>query len=440
MCWLDQPAVVAVPMQANPHDGAGDAITADDILVAVSGRSGDGSIIKFGKCLADEKRVQWHAVHIETASRIDRGDPAMVAEALGLAASLGATVASIPAATVADGLVLHLTNCSAGHLVIGRKDASKQFWYRHNKTLTELLRCRLPAVIHLIPAAPDNTVAARSVSLGRATFLHYGIAAGSVALTLLVAVLLNKTAGVSSLSLLFLLPVIAAAARIGLKPALLAAVLSVCAYNVFFLSPAYIFKPQALQSLVMGAVLLIIAFYTSAITSTLRTRVVLSDRSAQENASLASFALQLTRASDWTTTAEAVCHQVSAMLKVQSALFREVGGSLVAAASSPAGARLQSVDQAALDWTWSYGEEAGSGTSMLSAADWQFQPLKTSLGILVVLGLARDDGRSPVPPQSRVLLATLIAQAALAHERLLLEDRLRATSEMKELTSTEKGV
>ena len=77
---------------------------------------------------------------------------------------------------------------------------------------------------------------------------------------------------------------------------------------------------------------------------------------------------------------------------------------------------------------------------MLSAADWQFQPLKTSLGILAVLGLARDDGRSPVPPQSRVLLATLIAQTALAHERLLLEDRLRATSEMKELTSTEKGV
>ncbi len=114
-----------------------------------------------------------------------------------------------------------------------------------------------------------------------------------MALTLVLAVALNLTAGVRSLSLLFLLPVIAVAARLGLKPAMLAALLSVCVYNIFFLDPVYVLKPRALQSLVMGAVLLVVSFYTSAVTSTLRSRVALSDRSAQENASLASFALQL---------------------------------------------------------------------------------------------------------------------------------------------------
>lgn len=84
------------------------------------------------------------------------------------------------------------------------------------------------------------------------------------------------------------------------------------------------------------------------------------------------------------------------------------------------------VDQAALDWCWEHGSEAGAGTQILSAANWQFHPLKTSLGMLAVLGLARDDGRDPVRADQRVLLHTLVAQAALAHERLRLEDRMRA--------------
>lgn len=426
VCWLEQPTVVAVPMQISPTEGAREPGPGGDILVAVSGRHGDGDIITFGQGLADRNQTRWHVVHVETASGVDRGDPAMVAEALGLAASLGASVATIPAATVADGLILHLDNSSAGHLVIGRCNGSNRRWLQRGGTLKALLRRPVAAVIHLVPVEPSNTAIARSKSSASATFFVYGISAALVALTLALAVALNITAGVRSLSLLFLLPVIAAAARLGLKPALLAALLSVCVYNVFFLDPVYVFKPQAVQSLVMGTVLLVVAFYTSAITSTLRSRVALSDRSAQENASLASFALQLTRVSGWTTTAEAICNQVSAMLGVQTVLLREVDGSLVVAASSPPGARLQSLDLTALDWTWSSGEEAGSGTSVLSAADWQFQPLKTSLGTLAVLGLARDDGRSPVSPQRAVLLSTLIAQAALAHERLLLEDKMKA--------------
>ncbi|MEO6579731.1 MAG: DUF4118 domain-containing protein, partial [Sphingomicrobium sp.] len=106
-------------------------------------------------------------------------------------------------------------------------------------------------MLHIIPIESDDINPARSQSSSSETLLDYGIAAGSVALTLLLAVLLHNTTGVRSLSLLFLLPVIAAAARFGLKPALLAAVLSVGVYNFFFLDPAYVLKPSAVQSLVM---------------------------------------------------------------------------------------------------------------------------------------------------------------------------------------------
>jgi two-component system sensor histidine kinase KdpD len=58
----------------------------------------------------------------------------------------------------------------------------------------------------------------------------------------------------------------------------------------------------------------------------------------------------------------------------------------------------------------------------MAAADWRFVPLETDLGVLALIGIARDDGGDPVPPNRAVLLATLASLAALAHERLRLED------------------
>jgi two-component system sensor histidine kinase KdpD len=52
--------------------------------------------------------------------------------------------------------------------------------------------------------------------------------------------------------------------------------------------------------------------------------------------------------------------------------------------------------------------------------------------VLAVVGLARKDGGDPVSADRAVLLQTLLGQAALAHERLKLEDQVREVSVLKE--------
>ena len=79
----------------------------------------------------------------------------------------------------------------------------------------------------------------------------------------------------------------------------------------------------------------------------------------------------------------------------------------------PREATISPVDQAAAEWAWNSGEPAGRGTGTLLASDWQFHPLKTSLGVLAVLGIAREDDSAPVAADKATLLATLIGQAAL---------------------------
>lgn len=402
----------------------------ETLLAAISGSANSEAIVRHAKLLADRLEIAWEAVHIEVPSARSQRLDSAAADALGLAARLGATIATLPAATAADGIEGHLRGNTARHLVLGMRQATR--WQRFcRQTLAERLASNQDMILHLVPgsASPasllrERLVDAISPSPGR----HYLLSASLVLATLLIAAALQPLLGARPLDLLFLYPVIAVAARFGLRPALLAVVLSVVSYNYFLLLPAFSFNPVAPQNLVMSGVLLAVAIYTGVLTKRMRGRVLLSDRSARENASVAALAQKLTRDADWGTTAKTICEHVHGLLELNTMVLREVEGKLVIAAALPTSAALGPVDQAALDWAWSNGHEAGSGTGIVSAADWQFQPLKTSLGVLAMLGVARDDGRDPVRADQRILLLTLVAQAALAHERLRLEDVMRANA------------
>jgi K+-sensing histidine kinase KdpD len=393
------------------------------LIVAVSGSDRSEALVRSGRLLADAIGASWEAIHVETPDA-DRESPRgkCAAEALALAAKLGATIATLPAASALVGIQAHLDSAPAQHLVLGGAGRRPGFW---RQSFVEVLAARNDdLVLHVhADASPAHGTSTRPGQSRPATPLRsYAYAAALVAATLLASEVLQLFLGTRPLDLLFLFPVIAVAARFGLPPALLAVALSVVCYNYFLLLPAYSFNAAAPQNLVMTGVLIAVAVYTGVITTRMRGRLVLSDRSARENASVAALAQKLTRDADWSTTAVTICEHVNHLLKVQAIVYREVDGTLIVAGSAPAGVALGPVDQAALEWAWNQGEEAGSGTATMAAADWQFQPLKTSLGTLAVLGLASEDGRNPVRADQRMLFQTLLAQSALAHERLRLED------------------
>ena len=358
----------------------------------------------------------WTFLHVELPG--GGGKPGAAAESLSHAAQLGATVASVAAATPADAIVAYTAHAPASHIVLPAQRRRLPF----QKTTADRLLERLPGVaVVLKSAAPaGGPVGWSDAAMARPR--DYGIAALAVVLTVPFVILLRAYIGAETLALLFLLPVLGVAARLGWRPSLLSIALAVLAYNFFVLAPVYHFQPRAPQNWLMLAVLLGLSGYVSLLTSRLRQRLALSDRSAEENAGLVTFGLELAKAGDWQSTAEVVCRAMAEILKVRAALFREIEGDIVLEGAFPATPALSPVDRAALDLAWAQGEETGAGTERLSAADWQYQPLKTSLGLMAVVGLASEDGRDPVRPDRRVLCAMLITQAALAHERLRLED------------------
>jgi two-component system sensor histidine kinase KdpD len=398
-------------------------------IVAAIGRGSTSlAVVRRAADLARAFRCPWEAVHVVTPDAFDKNSDLDAAEALTQAAELGAAVARIPAASVADGLCAHVEDSHVTDIVIGAHRRSGWRAIVPGRLPMELIDRGVAAEVHLVPSAAQplpkrGKRALQSAGAGSA----YWKTAGLTVATAAVAMALSPWLSTGALSLLFLFPVIGTAALFGTRPGLLSAALAVLLTNFLFVEPHFAFKLSRPQSWVLAVVLGLAAGHTGFVTSELRRRVGLSDRNARENAGLASFALQLTRVSDWVGTARVVCSEVSSLMGgLQTVVVREIEGELKCIAAFPGEAMFSPVDTTALEWAWQHGEEAGSGTRVLADANWQFQPLRTSLGTLAVLGLASEDGRDPVRADQKVLLSTLIAQAALAHERLRLEDEMRA--------------
>ncbi|MEA3539195.1 MAG: sensor histidine kinase KdpD [Pseudomonadota bacterium] len=404
------------------------------ILVAVSELPGSEALVRVGKRLADALRAPWQAVYIETprAAAFDEADKRRVADALRLAANLGATIATVPAESVIEGLRAHLEGMRATQLVLGKSVRSWWFELRHGSVVNAMLRSGDGLAIHVIPAEGGPVRARTAPAKGWGKPRDYALIAVAIGFTTLLCKIAEPLIGAGGVDLIYLLPVIAVAGRFGSRPGIVAGMASALAYNFFFLPPLYTFTIADPQSVLTLFVLLGIAIFTAEIASRLKTRATLGARSAHENAAVAAFGQALARASDWESTSRIVCAEMARILGVRSLLLCEQNGSLAIRASFPEGAVLGPIDLAAADWAWSRGEPAGAGSDTLNAADWQFHPLKTALGVLAVVGLSSEDGRAPVSADRAVLLSTLLGQAALAHERLKLEDELRAVTVLKE--------
>ena len=409
----------------------------DRVLVAVSERPGADMVVRAAKRLADALKASWQAIYIESPRARHLGEDAKrrVADTLRLAATLGATIATLPAESVVEGLARHIRDSRATQLVVGKSARSWWFELRHGSVVRAMLRLEDGPAVHVIPsgAAPVSAEPDAAAGAGnRGTPGAYGVAAALVVATTLIGYAVQPLIGFGGMDLVFLLPVILASYRFGLRPGLAAGLMAAMAYNFFFLPPLYTFTIAAPQSLLTMFVLIGIAVFTANLAGRLRTRATVGARTAEENAAVAAFGQTLSRVSDWESTSKIVADEIARVMEVSVVLLNERNGLLTIVASHPEITDLGPVNQAAADWAWSRGEPAGVGTTTLTAADWQFHPLKTSLGVLAVIGLARDDGREPITADRAVLLSTLLGQAALAHERLKLEDQVREVSVLKE--------
>lgn len=194
----------------------------------------------------------------------------------------------------------------------------------------------------------------------------YVFALAGVAVVAWLSSLALPLLGLASSALLFLLPVLYAAARGGIGPGLFAALAAATAYNFFLLPPRYTFRIHGLENLVSVFVLVAVAV----VTSRLATRLMIREAEALERARLSDEAAELSAILAG-HPAQTACAKGIDWIATRYGDLR-----LLAEAAMPTGdAAFSSLDLAAAAWALHNGDMTGHGTEVMPAADWTFFPL-----------------------------------------------------------------
>ena len=257
-----------------------------------------------------------------------------------------------------------------------------------------------------------------------------------VLLALGLGLALRQYLGSLNIALVFLTAVLGSATAYGLWPSLVASLLSVFAYNFFFLPPLYTTTIADPQNVIAMASFVIVAVIVSNLASRVRSQAIAARQRAQTTEQLSLFSRRLSAAVTLDDLLWATAYQIALMLKVRVVLLLGEDREPVLSASYPPEARLAEADLAAARWCWSNNRAAGRDCEAHPEASRLFLPMHTGRGVVAVIGLAADRPGALLSADQRRLLEALCDQTALAIERVHLArdvDRARLVAETDRL-------
>jgi two-component system, OmpR family, sensor histidine kinase KdpD len=425
------------------HAIAGPWPAGERVLACVSEAPSNAGLIRYARRVADRLRVPWTAIYVETVrtQRLNDAERDRVADHLRLAERLGGSTITIPGRNIADELVAYAAANNITQIVLGKSARSRWFELVHGSVVRELMRKSGEISLHVISGDAEDPVPAKSVAT-RPTpetirLEPYLGSAGALAVALGIGLLLKKFIAVQSISLVFLTAVLASAVAWGLLPSLFACVLSVLAYNFFFLPPLYTFTIADPENVVALFFFLIVAVIVSNLTAATRRQVVAARGRAKTTAELYAFSRKVAGIGALDDLLWATAFQIASMLKVRTVLLMSPrdGEGLEVASGYPPEDRLDDADMAAARWTWDHNRPAGRGADTLPGGKRLFLPLRTGSGPVGVIGIDRDTPGPLLTPDERRLLDALADQAAVAIERISLAKGL---DEARVLAETER--
>jgi two-component system sensor histidine kinase KdpD len=261
----------------------------------------------------------------------------------------------------------------------------------------------------------------------------------AVATALGVAWLLQPFVGQANADLILLTAIVAVAARYGLWPSLLACLASVLAYNFFFIPPLYTLAVADPANLVTLLVFLIVAMVTSNLAARARAEALAAQRHARTTEALYAFSREIAGIIVLDDLLRATARQIAPMLRLRVTLLVPDGEDhLRVGASWPPADVADDIDIAGAKLAWAVCRSDGSSRDAVRVAGRLFLPLRTSHGVLGLAAVSRDRLGDGLAPEERRLLEALLAQAAVAIERIHLgqeRDEARLAVETERLRS-----
>lgn len=385
----------------------------DRVLVCIGRGEREDRLVRRGARLAEALDAEWIALSVEpvVAGGFSDDERATVAETLRLAESLGARAVTLSGDDVAEAISSFVEANNITRLVVGQprtRSLARRLWQRQSMLDALVQRVTAADVLVVSDAVePDSQASGRR----RATppsVVGYAWAAGSVGIVTALALALRSRVSTTDIAMLYILGIAIIGSRTRYRPALVASVLAIAAFDFCFVPPFYSFAVSDANYILTFVMMLLVAVLVSRLTSTLRAQA--DAARSRESRTAAAFALS----SDLSAARDP--GEITRALERHSTSV--VPGTAVVSAREPDGG-FPSGDGVER-WAFEHRQMAGLGTQTLPASTSLYLPLVASDTALGVLRITPADARDVSDPVRRQLLESFASQAAIALERVVL--------------------
>lgn len=396
----------------------------DRILVCVSPSPLSIKLVRAAKRMATRMRSEWIVAYVERPSekQLSGSEADRILQTLRLAEQLGAETIRLTGARVSEELIRYARQSNVAKIIIGKPLRPRWQEIVFGSVVDELIR--QSGIIDVYVISGDETPSSSNYS-GRfkssSRFSDYMAAMVIVAIATVVARLMFGFFELSNVAMVYMLGVVITATRYRRGPAIAASIVSVAAFDFFFVPPVLTFAVTDTQYVVTFLVMLTVALVISTLTAQVKQQAENARIRERRTASLYSLSRHLSSTAEFDDLIETGLNQIADEFESSTAiLFPNDTGKVTTHASSRSKRSLADPDEGVAQWSFKNGQIAGLGTNTLHSAKAIYVPLKGAEQIIGVVALRPDNAEKFQNPEQLHLLETFVNQMAIACERAFL--------------------
>jgi two-component system sensor histidine kinase KdpD len=426
---------VDVDMQDYRQDKAVEQIwpAGERIMVCISPSPLAARLVRAAKRMAAGLHAEWLTVYVETpnAARLSEADRNRVIQTLRLAEQLGAETATLTGHNITEETLNFARKRNVTKIIVGKPLHSVWRDLVFGSVLNDLIRRSGTIDVYVISGEATGTpLPPVTQTLFRMRSpINWGLYLRAVIVVVVCAVLVSfmfPYFAPANIVMVFLVGIVLVAVRYGRGPSILASLLSVVAFDFFFIPPHLTFAVSDTQYLITFGVMLLVGLTISNMTARIKEQAEIARERERRTASLYSMSREFANNSSADALADAAIDHIHDVFDSQVILFLPgADGELQTYGSDAAKQKLNEQERGVMRWVYDHGQEAGVGTQTLPGSDGFYLPLQTPQGKIGVIGIypPTHGAHRVFSPDQLHLLEIYGNQTALAIERARLSEQ-----------------
>ncbi|MHB9098270.1 MAG: DUF4118 domain-containing protein [Syntrophales bacterium] len=398
---------------------------AERILVCVGPNPRSIRLIRAARRMAAGLRAEWIAVHVEAPSHIksSEADRKILAEHMRLAESLGAQTVTLTGHKASEEILNYARQRNISKIIVGKPTHPRWKDKVLGSPLDEIVRGSGDIEIYVITgdAAEAPAKPATGARPPKIKPKEWYWSLGAVALSTILGSLLSRYLDQTDIAMIYLLGIVITSTRTGRWPALVATLLSVAAFDFFFVPPFFTFAVRDVHFVVTFGVMLLVAYVITRLTQRIREQAEDSRKRERSTAALYALSRKLARERKKDQILAVATKHISEVFHSQIViLVLDEKGELAISETRVGTFAIDRKELSVAQWVFDNRRSAGLGTDTLPGAKALYLPMVASSGVMGIVGVLPEDTKMRFDPEDIHFLESFVNQTAMAIERVML--------------------